>query len=109
MVKRTTGRVTVPIQKMTKRLFLEVGHGAIPNRDLEPNRAIYVVVVAKSVSGHLSVPTRAGHKSGHGDLETQRGLRTVIMIRGTAIVPKIAGNDPRTKDEGPVHPFRTNG
>ena len=84
VVNRATGHVTVPIKRMTKRLFLEKVHGASPNRDLEPNRTIYVIVVAKRVTGHLSVPTRAAHKSGHGDLETERGLRTAIMIHGTA-------------------------
>ena len=34
-----------------------------------PNKTIYVIVVAKRVTGHLSVPTRAPHKSGHGDLD----------------------------------------
>ena len=101
MVNRATGHVTVPIQRMTKRLFLEKVHGASPNRDLEPNQTIYVIVVAKRVTGHLSVPTRAAHKSGHGDLETERRLRTAIMIHGTAIVPRIAGKGPRTEDEVP--------
>ena len=53
------------------------------------------------VTGHLSVPTKAAHKSGHGDLETKRCLRTAIMIHGTAIVPKIPGKGPTTEDEGP--------
>ena len=101
VVNRATGHVTVPIQRTTKRLFLERVHGASPNRDLEPNQTIYVIVVAKRVTGHLSVPARAAHKSGHGDLENERGLRTAIMIHGTAIVPKIAGQGPRTEDEGP--------
>ena len=101
VVNRATGHVTVPIQRMTKRLFLEKVHGASPNRDLEPNQKIYIIVVAKRVTGHLSVPTRAANKSGHGDLETERGLRTAIMIHGTAIIPKIAGKGPRTEDEGP--------
>ena len=101
VVNRATGHVTVPIQRMTKRLFLKRVHGASPNRDLEPNQTIYVIVVAKRVTGHLSVPTRAAHKNGHGDLETERGLRTVIMIHGTAVVPKIAGKGPRTEDAGP--------
>ena len=100
-LNRATGHVTVPIQRMTKRRFPEKVHEARPNRDLEPNPTIYVIVVAKRVTGHLSVPTRAAHQSGHGDLETERGLRTAIMIHGTAIVPKIAGKGPRTEDEGP--------
>ena len=70
VVNRATRHVTVPIQRMTKRLFLEKVHGASPNRDLEANQTIYVIVVAKRVTGHLSVPTGAAHKSGHGDLET---------------------------------------
>ena len=101
VVNRATGHGSVPIQRMTKRLFLKMVHGTIPNRDLERNRTIYVIVVTKGVTGHLSVPARAAHKSGHGDLETERGLRTAIMIRGTAIVPKMAGKGPKTEDEGP--------
>ena len=101
MVNQATGHVTVPIQRMTKRLFLDKVHGASPSRDLEPNQTICVIVVAKRVTGHLSVPTRAAQKSGHGDLETERGLRTAIMIHGTAIIPKIAGKGPRTEEEHP--------
>ena len=101
VVNRATGHVTVPIQRMTKRLYLEKVHRGSPNHDLEPNQTIYVIVVAKRVTVHLSVPSRAAHKSSHGDLETERGLRTAIMIHGTAIVPKIAGKGPRTEDEGP--------
>ena len=101
VVNRATEHAAVPIQRMTKRLFLEKIHGASPNRDLEPNQTIYVIVVAKRVTGHMSVPKRTAHKSGHGDLETERGLRTTIMIHGTAIVPKIVGKVPRTEDEGP--------
>ena len=101
VVNRAFVHVTVTIQRMTKRLFLKKVHGAGANRDRERNQTIYVIVVAKRVTAHLSVPTRAAQKSGHGDLETERGLRTAVMIRGTAIVPKIVGKGPKTEDKGP--------
>ena len=99
VVNRATGHVTVPIQRMTKRLFLEKVHGASPNCDLEPNQTLYVIDVAKRVTGHLSVPTRVADKSGHGDLGTERSLRTSIMIHGTAILPEITGKGPRTSSD----------
>ena len=51
VVNRGTGHITVPIQRMTKRLFPEKVHGASPNRNLEPNQTIYVMVVAKESLG----------------------------------------------------------
>ena len=65
VVNRATGHITVPIQRMGKRLFLENVHGASPTRDLEPNQTICVIVVAKRVTGHLSVqePKSSGSRS----------------------------------------------
>ena len=101
VVSGATWQVTVPNQRSTKSLLLQMVHRAVPNRNLEPNRTMYVTAVAERVTGHQDVPKRAGHKSSHRDLETERGLRTAIIIHRTAIVPKIAGKGPRTEDEGP--------